>query len=283
MDGGHTQVFTVIDQMPAADARGLREHRGAAAGAAGLRRPERSSCCASSSPPALAQPQIVVDLMLDQIAAQRRPPASDSPLLAALQAVPGDDRRRPTSSGCAAQAIAAYEQQFVPSWQRLETVPARHLPPEGASADRAHVAAGWTQAATTRLCATHTTTSMTAERDPRARPAGGGAHRARDGADRPGRRLHRPGDRVRTGAGASGRACGSTSQDEMIAYARETSDARRAGAAAAVHAPAEDGGRHPADSAGPRGVDGVQLRGRHGRRHAAGLVQHEHLPARRSR
>jgi uncharacterized protein (DUF885 family) len=68
----------------------------------------------------LAQPAVVVDLTLDQLAAQMRPAALESPLLAAFaqmpSSIPADARER-----LRAQAVSAYEQQFVPSWRRLET------------------------------------------------------------------------------------------------------------------------------------------------------------------
>jgi uncharacterized protein (DUF885 family) len=66
------------------------------------------------------QPTITVDLVLEQVAAQRRPPAADSPLLVAFQqfpdAVAAADQQR-----LRAAAAAAYDQAFAPSWQRLET------------------------------------------------------------------------------------------------------------------------------------------------------------------
>jgi uncharacterized protein (DUF885 family) len=68
----------------------------------------------------LTQPTIVVNLMIDQVAAQGRTPASESPLLAGLRNFPaevsaGDQTR------LRAAAQSAYEQQFVPSWKKLES------------------------------------------------------------------------------------------------------------------------------------------------------------------
>ena len=68
----------------------------------------------------LAQPAIVVDLTLDQVAAQGKMTTTDTPLLAAFRRFPSEiaaadqDRLR-------TQARTAYEQQFVPAWKRLET------------------------------------------------------------------------------------------------------------------------------------------------------------------
>src|SRR5690606_38987458 len=67
----------------------------------------------------LAQPAIVVDLILAQLDAQRGAAPDDSPLLAAFRrfpdGIPPAERDRLT-----AEAKAAYVQQFVPSWTRLE-------------------------------------------------------------------------------------------------------------------------------------------------------------------
>ncbi len=68
----------------------------------------------------LAQPGVVVDLMLDQVSSQAATPALSSPLLAAFskfpESMPGSTQRRLRAS-----AVAAYQQHFVPSWNRLET------------------------------------------------------------------------------------------------------------------------------------------------------------------
>jgi len=68
----------------------------------------------------LTQPATVVDLTLDQLAAQKSQAPFDSPLLAAFQhfpdTIPASAQRR-----LRAGAAAAYTQQFVPAWTRLET------------------------------------------------------------------------------------------------------------------------------------------------------------------
>jgi uncharacterized protein (DUF885 family) len=118
-DGAHNQVFTVIDQMPARD---VKDYENLIARLRGL--PvyvdQTIELMREQLAAGLAQPQIVIDLMLDQVVAQSQPPALESPLLAALSRFPasiaGPDQER-----LRAQAVAAYEQQFVPSWKRLET------------------------------------------------------------------------------------------------------------------------------------------------------------------
>jgi uncharacterized protein (DUF885 family) len=66
------------------------------------------------------QPQIVVDLVLEQVAAQRQMPAGQTPVLAAFQRFPKEiapaDQKRLLNA-----ATTAYEQKFVPAWTRLET------------------------------------------------------------------------------------------------------------------------------------------------------------------
>ena len=118
-DGVHNDVFNVIDQMPA---RTVKDYENIIARiralpvyidqTTGLMREQLAA--------GLAQPAIVVDLTLDQVAAQSRMTAPDTPLLAAFRRFPSEiaaadqDRLRE-------QARTAYEQQFVPAWKRLET------------------------------------------------------------------------------------------------------------------------------------------------------------------
>ncbi len=118
-DGVHNDVFNVIDQMPA---RTVKDYENIIARiralpvyidqTTGLMREQLAA--------GLAQPAIVVDLTLDQVAAQSRMTAPDTPLLAAFRRFPSEiaaadqDRLRE-------QARNAYEQQFVPAWKRLET------------------------------------------------------------------------------------------------------------------------------------------------------------------
>jgi prolyl oligopeptidase len=118
-DGVHNDVFNVIDQMPA---RTVKDYENIIARiralpvyidqTTGLMREQLAA--------GLAQPAIVVDLMLDQVAAQSRMTAPDTPLLAAFRRFPSEitvaDQDRLST-----QARTAYEQQFVPAWKRLET------------------------------------------------------------------------------------------------------------------------------------------------------------------
>jgi prolyl oligopeptidase len=118
MSGAHSQVFTVIGQMPA---RTVRDYENLIAR---LRRvpgyvDQNIELFREQLAAGLTQPEIVVDLVLDQIAAQRKPAAADSPLLAAFRQFPAEisaaDQQRLRQ-----QAASAYDQQFAPSWRRLE-------------------------------------------------------------------------------------------------------------------------------------------------------------------
>ena len=118
-DGVHNDVFNVIDQMPARTVKDyeniitrLRALPAYIDQTTGLMREQLAA--------GLAQPAVVVDLTLDQVAAQGKMAAADSPLLGAFRRFPSEiaaadqDRLR-------TQARTAYEQQFVPAWTRLET------------------------------------------------------------------------------------------------------------------------------------------------------------------
>ena len=118
-DGVHNDVFNVIDQMPA---RTVKDYENIIARLRALPTyvDQTTALMREQLAAGLAQPAIVVDLTLDQVSAQSKPAATDSPLLAAFRRFPSDissadqDRLR-------TQARTAYEQQFVPSWKRLET------------------------------------------------------------------------------------------------------------------------------------------------------------------
>jgi uncharacterized protein (DUF885 family) len=118
-NGAHNQVFTVIDQMPA---RTVKDYENIIARLRGL--PvyvnQTIDLMREQLAAGLAQPAVVVDLMLDQVTAQSRPAAADSPLLVAFRnppdSIPAAERERLRT-----QAIAAYNEQFVTSWRRLES------------------------------------------------------------------------------------------------------------------------------------------------------------------
>jgi uncharacterized protein (DUF885 family) len=116
--GAHTDVFSTISGMPA---RTVGDYENLIARLRGLSRyvDQTIELMREQLATGLAQPAIVIDLMLEQIAAQSRPAPLESPLLAAFAqmpaSVPAADRERLRS-----EAIAAYGQHFVPGWKRFE-------------------------------------------------------------------------------------------------------------------------------------------------------------------
>ena len=117
--GAHTQVFTVINQMPA---RSITDYENIVAR---LRKvpgyvDQHLEMLREQLAAGRVQPQITVDLVLDQLAAQSRPAAPESPLLIAFQRFP-DTVAAADQQRLRADAVAAYEQAFVPAWRRWES------------------------------------------------------------------------------------------------------------------------------------------------------------------
>jgi uncharacterized protein (DUF885 family) len=118
-DGVHNEVFGIIDQMPSRTVRDyeniitrLRQLPALIDQTIALQREQLAA--------GLAQPAIVVDLMLDQLVAQRTAPPDQSPLLVSFRRFPGDIAPR-DQERLRTAARTAYEQSFVPSWRKLET------------------------------------------------------------------------------------------------------------------------------------------------------------------
>ena len=116
--GAHTQIFTVIGQMPA---QTLKDYENIISR---LRRvpayvDQNIELWREQLAAGITQPEVIVDLILEQVAAQRRPSAAESPLLGAFRTFPASiaaaDQQR-----LRADAIAAYDQAFAPAWRRLE-------------------------------------------------------------------------------------------------------------------------------------------------------------------
>ena len=117
--GLHSDVFSVIDQMPT---RTVLDYENIVArlNAVPALIDQYLALLREQIAAKQTQPQIVVDLVLDQVAAQRKMTAKETPLLAAFyqfgpEIRPADQKRLLTA------ATMAYEQKFVPSWQKLET------------------------------------------------------------------------------------------------------------------------------------------------------------------
>ena len=117
--GLHSDVFSVIDQMPT---RTVRDYENIIArlNAVPVLIDQYLALLREQIAARVTQPQIVVDLVLDQVAAQRNMTVKDTPLLAAFyrfgpEIRPADQKRLLTA------ATTAYERRFVPSWLKLET------------------------------------------------------------------------------------------------------------------------------------------------------------------
>jgi uncharacterized protein (DUF885 family) len=118
MQGEHITVFDIIERMPAATVIDY-ENIVARLRALPMFIDQTIAQIDEHVAAGLTQPAVTVDLVLDQLAAQRRAAPFDSPLLAAFltfpDSIPASAQRR-----LRAEAVAAYTQQFVPSWTRFE-------------------------------------------------------------------------------------------------------------------------------------------------------------------
>jgi uncharacterized protein (DUF885 family) len=119
MTGVQNDVFQTVDQMPAATVADY-ENIVARLRALPASIDQTISQAQEHVDAGLTQSAVVVDLVLDQLAAQRRTAPLDSPLLAAFfrfpDAIPATAQRR-----LRADAVAAYTDHFVPAWTRFET------------------------------------------------------------------------------------------------------------------------------------------------------------------
>ena len=118
-DGLHNEVFEIVDQMPA---RTVRDYENIIARLRALPAYIDQSIDLMREQLAAhrAQPVGVVNLTLDQVVAQASATPDQSPLLAAFKTFPSEvsaaDQNRLRT-----EARAAYSQQFVTSWKRLES------------------------------------------------------------------------------------------------------------------------------------------------------------------
>jgi uncharacterized protein (DUF885 family) len=117
--GLHSDVFSVIDQMPT---RTLRDYENIIArlNAVPVLIDQYIALLREQIAARTTQPQIVVDLVLDQVAAQRKMAATETPLVAPFHRF-GPETRPADQQRLRAAATTAYNQKFVPSWQKLES------------------------------------------------------------------------------------------------------------------------------------------------------------------
>jgi uncharacterized protein (DUF885 family) len=160
-DGAHNEILGIIDQMPS---RTVKDYENIITRLRALPTyvDQTIDLLREQLAAGLAQPTIVVDLTLDQIAAQRSASPEESPLLMAFSRFPGDiaaaDQQR-----LRAAARTAYAQEFVASWKKLETFLRETYRPQA----RREIGIGSLtrgREAYAALIHSYTTTRMTAER-----------------------------------------------------------------------------------------------------------------------
>ena len=158
--GLHSDVFSTIDQMPARTVRDY-ENMIARFNAIPVLIDQYVALLREQITARTTQPQIVVDLTLQQVSAQASMTAATTPLLGAFRAFPGSIRSADQKRLLDA-ATAAYEKRMAPSWKRLETFLRNTYRPR-ARARIAVTSLPGGRALYDSAVRFHTTTSMTAE------------------------------------------------------------------------------------------------------------------------
>lgn len=159
-NGLHSDVFETIGQMPA---RTVKDYENIIARlrATPVYIDQNIELLRELMAARMTQPPIVVDLTLDQVAAQAKMTAAETPLLAAFRRFPVDILAG-TQDRLKAEATAAYEQRFVPAWKKYETFLRRTYRPK-ARTNIAVTAVPNGRALYDVAVRFHTTTSMPAE------------------------------------------------------------------------------------------------------------------------
>jgi len=115
--GAHNRVYTTIDRMPA---RNLRDYQNILARLHGV--PvyvdQSIGIMNEAIERGITQPEVVVDLVVKQIAAQAAQDQATTPLLEAFRKFPAgfpEDQQKKLRE----EAVSAYEKEFLPAWQKL--------------------------------------------------------------------------------------------------------------------------------------------------------------------
>lgn len=160
VDGAHNAVIRTLETMPAAN---LTDYENIVARVRALPAyvDQTIAMLDEQVTAGWVQPAGIVDLVLEQVGEQRRAAPFDSPVLSAFlrfpDALPASAQRR-----LRGQAAAAYQEQFVTSWARLETyLRDRYRPRARGQVGLASLPNG--AAAYARLIRSFTTTTMSAE------------------------------------------------------------------------------------------------------------------------
>ena len=117
MTGAHNRVFTTIDRMPARTARDYHNLLGRLHGVPTYV-DQHIAILNEAMERGLVQPQVVVDLVVKQIAAQAAQDQATTPLLIAFRKFPSnfpEDEQKKLRE----EAVASYEHEFLPAWQKL--------------------------------------------------------------------------------------------------------------------------------------------------------------------
>jgi uncharacterized protein (DUF885 family) len=115
--GLHTQVYTTIDRMPARTVRDYENLLGRLHGAPAYV-DQNIGLLQESIATGLVQPQVVVDLVVKQVAAQAAQDPATTPLLLAFRHFPSNfpaEQQKKLRD----EAVGAYEKEFVPAWRKL--------------------------------------------------------------------------------------------------------------------------------------------------------------------
>lgn len=115
--GAHNRVYLTIDRMPARTVRDYQNILGRLHGVP-VYVDQSIAIMNEAINRGITQPQVVVDLVIKQIAAQAAQDQATTPLLAAFRKFPPgfpEDQQKKLR----AEALGSYEREFLPAWQKL--------------------------------------------------------------------------------------------------------------------------------------------------------------------
>ena len=278
-DGVHNRVLTTIDQMPAST---VLDYENIVARIRALPSyvDQAIAQIQEHVDAGLTQPAMVVDLMLEQLAAQRSAPPQESPLLAAFQrfpdAIPASGPTAP-ARGCGGGLYAP-----VPAVvDAPRDLPSRHVPAARASAGRHRLGAGRADGIRAADQALHH------DGDGARADSSGRAHARWSGSSARCRRspattASRAPSPHSSSELANRPGMHFESQDEMLAYAEDVlASVQPRLPALFASLPRMKVGIRPIPP-DREASHGLELHRGHGGRIASGVVQHEHLPAARA-
>jgi uncharacterized protein (DUF885 family) len=158
--GFHNRVYTLMDRMPA---RTVRDYENILARLRAIPAyvDQNIGIMDEALSLGLTQPRVVVELVSAQLAAQIRQDRDSTPLLAAFRRFPSNIPQA-EQSRLKAQAVEAYDKQFLPGWRRLRDYITVKYAPQARPAIGLGSLPGGREAYATLIRRT-TTTTMTAD------------------------------------------------------------------------------------------------------------------------